>query len=210
MTIRLAAAIVVHDDKVLIVRRSRREGFLPEVWGLPCGKIDTDTGEHPRQAVLRELREETGLCGRVLCYVGRSSFVSRWQNRATTNIQRNYLVRPLASTGAKYETLTDVSRTDGETTKQFLVELPEADQAYEWVERMSIGSVGLDELNLKAIQKAFIPWMIVRTIGRLSQPTRRFIRRAHHKTPQSQPLATAQGRSQSTKSRPEGVFDGRR
>ena len=36
----LAAAIVVHNDRVLVVRRSKEEVFLPRNWGIPCGKID--------------------------------------------------------------------------------------------------------------------------------------------------------------------------
>ena len=43
----LAAAVVMHNDHVLIVRRSRSEGFLPGRWGVPCGKIDE--GEYSRE-----------------------------------------------------------------------------------------------------------------------------------------------------------------
>jgi 8-oxo-dGTP diphosphatase len=210
LTVRLAAAIVVHDDKVLIVRRSVREGFLPGVWGLPCGKIDAEAGERPRQAVLRELQEETGLRGRVLCYVGRSRFVSLWQNRATINVQRNYLVRPIPSLETKYEPLIDVSPADGNTAQQFLVKLPETDQTYEWVERMSLSSFGLDELNFKAIRKAFTLWMLVRAVDSTMQRTRRFFERARHRTPQPQQLASAQRRSENAKSSPESVFDSHR
>ncbi|MDX6346920.1 MAG: 8-oxo-dGTP diphosphatase, partial [Streptomyces sp.] len=41
----MAAAVVVHDDRVLTVRRSFGERFLPGVWGVPCGKLDA--GETP-------------------------------------------------------------------------------------------------------------------------------------------------------------------
>jgi 8-oxo-dGTP pyrophosphatase MutT (NUDIX family) len=187
-----------------------REGFLPGGWGLPCGKIDVNTGERPRQAVLRELHEETGLHGRVLCYVGRSRFVSLWQNRTTINVQRNYLVRPLPSVDTKYEALSDVSRASGKTTQQFLVKLPETDQAYEWVERMSLSSCGLDELNVKAVQRAFAPWILVGAIDNTMQRTRKFVEGAHHRTPQPQLMTDAQRPSERAKSIPERVFNSRR
>ena len=53
ITLRLAAAVTVHRDRVLVVRRSETERFLPRVWGVPCGKIDP--GESADDAAVREL-----------------------------------------------------------------------------------------------------------------------------------------------------------
>ncbi|WP_326595548.1 NUDIX hydrolase [Streptomyces sp. NBC_01803] len=53
----IAAAIVVQDGRVLMVRRRVREGELS--WQFPAGKIEP--GESAEQAAVRETWEETGL-----------------------------------------------------------------------------------------------------------------------------------------------------
>jgi len=53
----IAAAIIVRDGKVLLVRRRVTEGTLS--WQFPSGAIEE--GETPGQAAIRETREETGL-----------------------------------------------------------------------------------------------------------------------------------------------------
>jgi 8-oxo-dGTP diphosphatase len=59
-TQRIAAYAVVRDTRgrVLLTRNSVRSDF-PGLWALPGGGVDH--GEHPAEAVLREVREETGL-----------------------------------------------------------------------------------------------------------------------------------------------------
>jgi len=53
----IAAAIVVQDGRVLMVRRRITEGELS--WQFPAGKIEP--GETPEEAAVRETYEETGL-----------------------------------------------------------------------------------------------------------------------------------------------------
>lgn len=138
----LAAAIVVHNRRVLVVRRSEQESFLPSHWGIPCGKIDVDQGESARAAVLRELYEETGLTGKIIDYVGQSEFTSSWQGEEAQNIQQNYLVKPKISwlkLGFAYSPA---------------ITMPQPDQAAEWVPVGRIDSFGLDDHNLGAILQA--------------------------------------------------------
>jgi ADP-ribose pyrophosphatase YjhB (NUDIX family) len=58
-----AYAVCVRDEEILVVRLSRSTG-AGGAWGLPGGGVIW--GEAPRDAVVRELREETGLDGEVI------------------------------------------------------------------------------------------------------------------------------------------------
>jgi 8-oxo-dGTP diphosphatase len=142
--ISLAAAIVVHRDRagrdrVLVIRRSVEEKFLPRRWGVPCGKVENF--EEPREAAVRELREETGLTGEVVREVGTLGFSSEWQGRSARNIQFNYLMR-LTHAGAKMD--------DGMPT----VKMPRKDQRAKWLTLTEIGAADLDEHNREAISQA--------------------------------------------------------
>ena len=53
----IAAAVIVHDGAVLLVKRRVKEGSLS--WQFPAGGIEH--GESASQAAVRETREETGL-----------------------------------------------------------------------------------------------------------------------------------------------------
>ncbi|MDV6011376.1 NUDIX hydrolase [Haloechinothrix sp. LS1_15] len=53
----IAAAVIVRDGAVLLVRRRVAEGSL--VWQFPAGEVED--GESPGEAAVREAREETGL-----------------------------------------------------------------------------------------------------------------------------------------------------
>jgi mutator protein MutT len=50
-------AIIVHDERILLVRRSNPP--LQGEWSIPGGLVET--GETTKEAIVREVREETGL-----------------------------------------------------------------------------------------------------------------------------------------------------
>jgi 8-oxo-dGTP diphosphatase len=131
----LAAAVVLHRGHVLLVQRSCNEKFLPGVWGIPCGKLDS--GEEPDHAVLRELREETGLNGTVIKHVGSLSFKSKFNGSQVENVQDNYLVCLKTVGGEEFPR----------------IDLPEDDQESMWVPTEEIEDFGLDDHNLAAIQQ---------------------------------------------------------
>lgn len=142
VVVHLAATVVVSGDRVLLVRRSSTERFLPRVWGVPCGKVDS--GESAPAAALRELHEETGLSGRIVCYIGQSTFSSVWRGRSAENIQSNFLVYPLGGTGE--------------------IRLPKKDQEASWVRRDEIDRFdGLDAYNRGVLEQ----WLSLTEFGQL-------------------------------------------
>ncbi|MCA9629511.1 MAG: (deoxy)nucleoside triphosphate pyrophosphohydrolase [Myxococcales bacterium] len=61
--LRIAIALIWHDDELLIAQR-KAGAHQALKWEFPGGKIER--GETPEAAVLREVREETGLIAHVL------------------------------------------------------------------------------------------------------------------------------------------------
>lgn len=55
----VVTGVLIAEDKVLLVRRSQRETFMPGKYECPGGKVDF--GEDPRLSLKREYMEETGL-----------------------------------------------------------------------------------------------------------------------------------------------------
>jgi len=53
------SAVIKRDDKVLLLKRSPKQEHAPGLWDPCSGRIES--GETPKQAVVREAREETGL-----------------------------------------------------------------------------------------------------------------------------------------------------
>src|SRR6185312_5917602 len=53
------AFIIERDGDILMLRRSPTKDFAPGRWETGSGRVES--GEHPEQAVHREVREETGM-----------------------------------------------------------------------------------------------------------------------------------------------------
>jgi ADP-ribose pyrophosphatase YjhB (NUDIX family) len=62
----VGAVVLDEEERVLLVKRGRPPGAGQ--WSLPGGRIEGD--ELPAEAVVREVREETGVEARVVCTLG--------------------------------------------------------------------------------------------------------------------------------------------
>jgi NADH pyrophosphatase NudC (nudix superfamily) len=70
----VVAAIIEHDGNVLLARNKE---WPPKVFGLITGFLEK--GESPENAVLREVKEELGLDGKIVGMVGIYSFLEKNQ-----------------------------------------------------------------------------------------------------------------------------------
>jgi ADP-ribose pyrophosphatase YjhB (NUDIX family) len=51
--------ILMHEDKILLTKRSTEAVFAPGVWNVPAGKVKFN--EIPAEAAIREVKEETNM-----------------------------------------------------------------------------------------------------------------------------------------------------
>jgi 8-oxo-dGTP diphosphatase len=91
-----AVGAVVFDEagRVLLVKRGRPPGAGR--WSLPGGRIER--GEAPADAVVREVREETGIDARVVCALGAVALESEGHTFAI----HEHLLVPLTSSPAAW------------------------------------------------------------------------------------------------------------
>jgi 8-oxo-dGTP diphosphatase len=58
-TYQSAHVVIIHDENILVLRRSNTDDWMPSHYGLPGGKIET--GENILDGLCRECKEETSL-----------------------------------------------------------------------------------------------------------------------------------------------------
>lgn len=69
----------------------RPQGKKPGTWVLPKGNIDA--GESPAETALREVREETGLEGRIVEKLGDVKYVYTWDGERIFKVVSFFLVQ---------------------------------------------------------------------------------------------------------------------
>ena len=87
----LVGAAIIKDGKILLLKRSETKSFLPGYYDLPGGKLKES--EDPNQAVLRELKEETGLEGEIIRPYNAWSSVETIKGIEEHIVDIDYLVR---------------------------------------------------------------------------------------------------------------------
>jgi 8-oxo-dGTP diphosphatase len=55
----VVSLFIEHKDKVLFLKNNETKKHNPLLWGIPAGKIET--AENKEKALLREIKEETGI-----------------------------------------------------------------------------------------------------------------------------------------------------
>lgn len=124
-------AFVHKDGKVLVLKRSERETFLPGFFELPGGKVEF--GEDPSDALKREMKEEVSLDIEIQKPYALFSYVSEDGNRQTVDIQ--FIVKVVGDNEIKIST---------------------AHEAYEWIGRENIENYKMSEEMKKAVLKGFV------------------------------------------------------
>lgn len=117
------AGLLDLNGRLLVVRRSLKETFLPRVWELPGGKLNF--GESPDAAIQRELLEETGLTASIVKLTRVRSYMSKAGTQH--NIELFYILSPV--------------------DEEPIVVLSEAHDEYRWIERKQLIELGLPEAD---------------------------------------------------------------
>lgn len=124
-------AFIFHKGKVLVLKRSQKEKFLPGYWEMPGGKVEF--GEDINEAVAREVKEETNLDVKVIGPYAAFSYVSDDGNRHTVDIQ------------FRVEVIGDID--DLKTT--------EAHDETKWVSENELDNLEISGSMKEAIKKGF-------------------------------------------------------
>ncbi|SDT06420.1 8-oxo-dGTP diphosphatase [Streptomyces sp. TLI_053] len=83
----VAAAVINHNGRVLLVRRNP-DDYMGGMWEIPSGKVEP--GETILDAMYRETTEETGLTvDQVISYIGHFDY---WNSSGGTTRQFNFAV----------------------------------------------------------------------------------------------------------------------
>lgn len=140
--------IIVHtlitlDGKYLVTKRAKEETTFPEYWDIPGGLADY--GELPKEAVIRETKEEVGLNIVPTKIVHEDSNLDRDKNLIF--IRLVYLckldddiknIKLQLEEHSEYKLINSLKELDGEKISPFLIELFNNDLELVWYSKLEI------------------------------------------------------------------------
>ncbi|BDQ04945.1 MAG: hypothetical protein KatS3mg084_0463 [Candidatus Dojkabacteria bacterium] len=89
------AAVIIKNDKVLILQRHKDENIFPNMWELPSGKKEPlETSE---SCLLREVKEETGLDIKIIMPFFVFDYQIEKPEEILDSTQINFLVTPIGN-----------------------------------------------------------------------------------------------------------------
>ncbi len=125
-------AVIIKNDKVLILQRNKDEDIFPNMWELPSGKKEPlETSEN---SLLREVKEETGLDIKIAMPFFVFDYQIEKPEEIRDSTQINFLAKPIS--GHK-------------------VYLSLEHQNFIWISEDELNRHGLSAATKKVIKKAF-------------------------------------------------------
>jgi len=128
----VVGGVIFHDNKVLIVQRASDEEAYPDLWEVPSGK--KEPLEKVTDAVLREVKEETGLVTEMVKVIDVFNFSVEKTNETRDVTQINFLLKLIGSSEVK---------------------LSNEHQNFAWITKDEINNYNLSEETKSVIKKTY-------------------------------------------------------
>lgn len=127
----IVAGVIIKGDKILIIKRAKNDSH-PGLWELPSGK--REEFEKTKDAVKREVKEETGLDVEVKIPIDVFEFRTERQDEIRDATQISFLTKPLNRTNVK---------------------LSDEHSDYAWITKEEIENYNISPETKEVINKAF-------------------------------------------------------
>jgi len=126
------AAVIIKNNKALILQRNKDEDIFPNMWELPSGKKEPlETSEN---SLLREVKEETGLDVKIIMPFFVFDYQIEKPEEIRDSTQINFLVKPIGD---------------------YKVKLSSEHQNFVWISEDEIDKYELSVATKKVIEKSF-------------------------------------------------------
>ena len=133
MLLNVVGAILIHNEKILLVKRSNNLKVMPNKYEFPGGKVEA--GETLQEALIRELKEELSIdinLKNIIEFPKNSLetdkliltvfIVQNWKNKLTLNPEINSEILPVKFSELKYiEELLDTDKQLIPSITKFLI-----------------------------------------------------------------------------------------